>query len=193
MPNETLIAIPMNVAEPDNLIRFLRSLIEELDLILGLRGNDPYVKESQLTTATDTGSITSNVAAIIAALEIVEETLDVLQTQIDETDSNVDINTDDIATLLEHVDLSSAYHDFDANEYETLQGHGYFSTLGSDITNAPYTPVGGETYYNFIQAVTTSGGGVMHELKAYSTTTLVPTSYFRIGDTWTNAKALGWT
>ena len=51
MSNESIAAIPPDVTQPEVLRRFLLRLVEELDLVLGFRGNDALVRQSELTAA----------------------------------------------------------------------------------------------------------------------------------------------
>ena len=52
--NETVIAVPITIEEKGQLRQFLVRLVEKLDIILGYRGNDPYVSISQLQSASAT-------------------------------------------------------------------------------------------------------------------------------------------
>ena len=52
--NETIVAVPITVEERGQLRQFLVRLVEKLDIILGYRGNDPYVSISQLQSASAT-------------------------------------------------------------------------------------------------------------------------------------------
>lgn len=194
MPNETIAAVPANVAEPVTLKRFLDRLIEKLDIVLGFRGDDGYITgtdlEAGLNPALDT------LAEIATAIQTLQRELTSLEESSEDLTATVSDNTEAISTInteLASTSLGSTYYDFNNSAYATLVGNAEFSTLGSNITNAPYTPVGLETYYNFINSVVTANDGVVQVLRAYSTTTLTPTTYFRIGDTWAAAVANGWT
>lgn len=194
MPNETIAAVPANVTEPVVLKRFLDRLIEKLDIVIGYRGDDGYVTSSDLAAGLDPALDTLvEIAAAITATQV--QVTELIESSDDLT-STVSNNTEAISTLvteLESSSLGSTYYDFNNAAWATLEGNSEFSTLGSNLTNAPYTPVGAETYYNYISSVITVNGGVVQTLRAYSTTTLVPTTYFRIGDTWTAAVTSGWT
>ena len=52
--NESIVAVPITVEEKGQLRQFLVRLVEQLDIVLGYRGNDPYVSISQLQSATHT-------------------------------------------------------------------------------------------------------------------------------------------
>lgn len=46
--NESIIAVPITVEQSGQTRQFLVRLVERLDLVIGTRGGDPYVPESQL-------------------------------------------------------------------------------------------------------------------------------------------------
>jgi len=193
MPNQTIASVPPNVEEPIVLKRFLLRLIEELDIVLGYRGDSSYVSQSQLVNTTDPlnttlASVSDRVTVNAADITSIEEQNQTIADAIESNSASIEA----VNQLLSSTVLSSTYHDFNDIAYSTLEGNSEFSTLGSHITNAPYTPVGIETYYNFINSVITANGGVVQTLRAYSTTTLTPTTYFRIGDTWADVGTLGW-
>ena len=52
--NETIIAVPTTVEAPGQTRQFLVRLVEKLDIVLGYRGNNPYVSLSELESASDT-------------------------------------------------------------------------------------------------------------------------------------------
>ena len=52
--NESIIAVPINVEQAGQTRQFLVRLVEKLDIVLGYRGDDPYVKLSDLQTNTST-------------------------------------------------------------------------------------------------------------------------------------------
>lgn len=186
--------MPADVTQPDVLKRFLNRLIEELDIVLGFRGDKLYATDAALTNATDAAvitldTITADVAANEEAIAEFTDSLEGLTSAVSTNEQAIS----DLDTVLSSTVLSSTYHNFDNAAYATLEGNNEFNTLGSNITNAPYTPVGVETYYNFINSVVTANGGVVQTLRVYSTTTLAPTTYFRIGNTFAEAVSLGWT
>ncbi len=51
--NESIIAVPISVEEAGQTRQFLVRLVEKLDIILGYRGGDPYVSNSQLQSTED--------------------------------------------------------------------------------------------------------------------------------------------
>lgn len=86
--NESIIALPPNVEEPQVLKRFLQNLIVELDEVLGFRGSDASVRQSDLksvaqgTVATFTdlaealAELTSRVDALAEIQTVAEDDLD---------------------------------------------------------------------------------------------------------------------
>lgn len=186
--------MPANVESPDVLKRFLNHLIEELDIVLGFRGDDSYVSQTQLAEGLEPAATT--LTSLVDGLGLTNVELEKLIESTEEVATQVSTNTNaisDVNALLASSSLDSTYHDFNDAAYATLSGKSEFSTLGSNLSNAPYVPVGGETYYNYFDMLVTANNGVVQVLRAYSSSTLVPTTYFRIGDTFAAAVALGWT
>lgn len=56
--NETIIAVPITIEERGQLRQFLVRLVEKLDIVLGYRGDDPYVSISQLQTKASSDELT---------------------------------------------------------------------------------------------------------------------------------------
>ena len=70
--NESIIAVPVSVEEKGQTRQFLVRLVEQLDLVIGTRGGDPYVPESRLNeTTTELSKLE------LLVLEIVEKLLTV--------------------------------------------------------------------------------------------------------------------
>lgn len=68
--NESIIAVPITVEQSGQTRQFLVRLVEKLDIVLGRRGGDPYVSNSQL--AKTTAGLTTLEQTV---LEIVERLL----------------------------------------------------------------------------------------------------------------------
>ncbi len=73
--NESIIAVPVGVEQPGQLRQFLVRLVEQIDLVIGRRGGDPYVPESQLNSTT------------LAGLSALEQTILDIITQLFTTNS----------------------------------------------------------------------------------------------------------
>ena len=54
--NESIVAVPITVEQRGQLRQFLVRLVEQLDIVLGYRGNDPYVSLSQLQSVSTLAS-----------------------------------------------------------------------------------------------------------------------------------------
>lgn len=54
--NETIIAVPITLDQPGQVRQFLVRLVEKLDIVLGYRGDDPYVTSSQLQSVSGAAS-----------------------------------------------------------------------------------------------------------------------------------------
>jgi len=68
--NESIIAVPITVESPGQTRQFLVRLVEQLDVVLGNRGGDPYVSLSQLqsTTSSELSKLEQTVLEIIESL-----------------------------------------------------------------------------------------------------------------------------
>lgn len=126
--NESIVAIPPNVEEPQVLTRFLQRLVEELDLVLGFRGDDALVKQSQLTSATsdvaETAATTlSGVALALAELTEVVSTLEVAVEEnvvgIDEELVAIKLRLDDLEVWQVAATLELANHESRITALET--------------------------------------------------------------------------
>jgi len=186
--NESLLPVPSNVAEPLALRKFLVSLIEKLDIILGYRGQDPYVSKKDFLST----------AELLTTLPATVKTL-----QDSDTKQSTDIakiytelgSTQDSVSALQQVNnitvsLVAAYYDFNYTGYGALAGWYEFTALGSAITNPPVALVPATSYTVLIHNCKTSGGGMMQEV--YITSATTKTYHKRAGGTFALALSLGW-
>ena len=58
LDNQTIIAVPITVEQSGQTRQFLVRLVEQLDIVLGFRGGDPYVSLSQLQQSQLSGLTT---------------------------------------------------------------------------------------------------------------------------------------
>jgi len=64
--NESIIAVPPSVEQPGQTRQFLVRLVEQIDIVLGRRGGDPYVSASDLLkTQSGLSSLEIQVLAIV--------------------------------------------------------------------------------------------------------------------------------
>ena len=103
MSNESIASIPADVSDPQVLRRFLLHLVEELDLVLGFRGDDSLVRQSELATTVEgiANSADVTLASVSEGLVQLQEefalheagnddTVEQLQSQIDALTIRVD-------------------------------------------------------------------------------------------------------
>ena len=65
--NSTKLQVPVNVADPIVLRRFLGSLVQQLDIVFGHRGNTPYVSSADLSaTSNDLLAALSETSGLLA-------------------------------------------------------------------------------------------------------------------------------
>jgi len=86
MTNETLIAVPPDIGQPEVTRLFLLRLVERLDVLLGFRGNvaDSYVPQAQLDSTISTASDNSllfaeEIDALTGQIEAIQRALDALE------------------------------------------------------------------------------------------------------------------
>lgn len=97
--NESIIAVPTTVEAPGQTRQFLVRLVEKLDIVLGYRGDDPYVSASELQTASD------------ANLTALEKTVLNIVTQV--ITENIDTISDEIVDSINSLKSSSTVNDAD--------------------------------------------------------------------------------
>jgi beta-xylosidase len=150
---QTIAQLPYDLADPDSLKRFLRELVDNLDGVLGYKGDNKYVQESdfeeqglsvnELTTQTKTNT----------------DTLDGIKKSLsDQSDEILDIQ-DQISVLNTTVTtatLDTVYNDFNNAAWATLQGRAEFQALGSDLANPPMSLVGTDTYTVYVDSTKTN-------------------------------------
>lgn len=188
--NETLIQVPNSLDEPIQLRKFLLQLIEKLDIILGYRGQDPYLKNTDLGTTENTiTSLLSSVDAVEADIVEIQKDLDDFSSELDSLSSEFDAAQ--IAAYTTTA-LGVAYNDFNYTGYFTLKGFGQFTALGSAITNPPAGAglVGATSYTVLIFSYINSGGGCVNEV--YITSATTKTFHKRAGSTSALVLSLGW-
>jgi len=121
--NNTFIAVPRNVSDPEELRRFLATLIQQLDTAFGLRGTEKFVTEATVAASISaldgqTSSINTTVAG--NALEITQNKTDIAQNKTDITTLNSNLNNPAISDLaMAAVAPSAAYVQAEAQQIAT--------------------------------------------------------------------------
>lgn len=188
--NETLIVVPNALEDTLVLKKFLVRLVEKLDIVLGYRGQDPYITKSSVTS-------TDNIIAELPAnLEEINTTLSTQDESISELEDSLDSLSSSFNTYQQSQNktklLGATYYDFNNAAYATLGGLYEFTALGSAIINPPAGAglVPATTYTVMISSYTTIGGGAVQE--AYITSAATKTFHKRAGSTSALLFSLGW-
>lgn len=186
--NESFAQVPLDLTKEDPLRRILQKIVEEVDLILGNRADDPYVAESEL--AGERVSLTS----LSESITSLNETLSALDSRVEDTELENEEQQaiiDDVQYTVTHRTLDTAYNDFDDASWGTLKGRGQFTALGSAMTNPPYAVTAGTTYIVYAESALTLGGGVVQTVYIEDTGTGLRI-FVRTGDSFAQAVTNGW-
>lgn len=188
--NESLIQVPAEFSEPLQLRKFLLQLVERLDIVLGFRGQDPYVTKTDLQSSAE---ILSNLPSIISTIntDLTEVQKDV--TDLQSAQENISDSFENAQNLsFTTTPLGVAYNDFNYTGYATLKGYAQFTALGSAITNPPAGAglIGATSYTVLIHSYINSGGGATTEV--YITSATTKTFHKRAGPTSALYFSLGW-
>lgn len=151
---QTIAQLPYDLADPDSLKRFLRELVDNLDEVLGYKGDNKYVTDKdfqeQGTSLAEAAKQTeANTEAIDTAEKAVSDHADQLLDVQDQIDK---LNT----TLTTVIIDSSVYKDFNASAWNDLQGRSEFQALGSDLANPPMTVLPTSTYNVYVDSTKTN-------------------------------------
>ena len=180
MANETLAQIPSDVSDPVALKRFLSTLVERLDTVLGYRGDTVYASDTNvknLATSTAENFTTANEAISTAQADIESITTDVAD------------HEERLTSTEEQLGQLQAYISTDLRDFNTdgWPIYSFFTCVGSEALNPPTTLVATDTYsfYSFV-------------LPAYTQTVIMLDNtgashqFVRSGLTWSEVAANGW-
>ena len=180
MANETLAQVPSDVSDPVVLKRFLSSLVERLDVVLGYRGDSSYaldttVKDLATTTTENYNSLTETTAALRSDLDSAKE-------DIADHEERLTSAEDQLGQLQAY--KSTDLRDFNVEGWPIFS---LFTCLGSEALNPPISLTAGDTYSFFVTV-----------LPSYSQTVVIldnagaSSMYVRSGLTWSEVAANGW-
>ena len=156
--NSTLITIPATL-DAQAIRASLQRIVIELDRLKGNRSSNPALLSQEFNSTITT--ITQDIATLSAVVK--QNTSDIQQnaTDIQQNATNIQQNTDDIVAINDELDqidillativttldelytavvLDSTYYDFNATEWDSLEGFFEFTTVGDNLVNAPFTP-----------------------------------------------------
>lgn len=151
---QTIAQLPYDLTDPDSLKRFLRELVDNLDEVLGYKGDNKYVTDKdfqeQGTSLAEATEQTNNNTETLTGVE---------KAISDHSDQLVDMQeeVDKLNTVLTTAIIDSAvYKDFNASAWSGLQGRSEFQALGSDLVNPPMVIVPLDTYNVYIDSTKTN-------------------------------------
>lgn len=151
--NQTIAQIPFSLEDSDSLKRFFRELVDNLDEVLGYKGDKKYVQESDFEAQGLTLSeVSQKITELISKLTALESS----NSEHEEAISDLQEDLEDLSKLLSTVQLGEVYRDFDNSAWNSLQGKGEFTADGSDLLNAPFTAATGTDYTVYVDSVKTS-------------------------------------
>lgn len=150
---QTIAQLPYNVDDVDSLKRFLRELVDNLDEVLGYKGDKKYVQDSDfkaqgLTLNELTDQTKENTDTLDNATKLADDQAD----QILDMQGQIIL----LNTVLTAKQVDSVYYDFNNAAWNTLQGRFEFQTLGSNLVNPPMAVVPGNTYNVYIDSTKTN-------------------------------------
>lgn len=140
MANQTIAQIPVNLADPDSMKRFLQELVGNLDVVLGYKGSTSY------TTTADLQKATGTVTEIADEVTTVKESLTTNSDSLQTAQEDIEDLQDDMDAVYKAAALTDDYKDFNATVWNDVKGAFEFSGLGSELINPPATLVPGNTY-----------------------------------------------
>lgn len=186
---ESKISLPADVSDPVSLRRTLSAIVNELGLITGSKGVDPYVKESELPSNVVTlNSLDASIEEIKKAIKDVEDSVE--EAAVDFTAIEEELAK--LSNVTEYDQAVVAMLDFDDSSWDGLQGLYQLSDLGENFTNPPAPLTTGVTYNVFAQSFVTLGSGVVQEVIIEDTTAASITVYKRAADSFAQAIINGW-
>lgn len=179
--NESIAAVPADISDRDTLKRFLDRLVEQLDIVLGFRGGDPYVStDDQVRTLSELQSLLSELKETNAE---VASTIEEFQRKLDEIKQTLE----ELSKLKEYQDTS--IRDLNDTAWTSASVYSSFTAIGSDIINPPTPLAAGDTYKcfvevrpSFVQRVTIAKVGAVSAV----------TDKVRAGASWSELIANAW-
>lgn len=138
----TILQLPTKLTDEQTLKRVLSRLIEEVDKLLGNRGDDPALRASELAAAQDTlATLTAELNSLTAEAsslrDDIERSILILKSALTITEADVQ----EIKGYWQSKTLDNTYYDFNDNAWNLLRGNYEFTTTGDTLVNAPFTPI----------------------------------------------------
>jgi hypothetical protein len=150
---QTIAQLPYDI-EDTATKRFLRELVDNLDGVLGYKGDNKYVKSSDFNEQGTTVAELSNQSKTAT-----ERITGVAKTVAEHSDDLMDIQKDieELQAVLTTVSVDTVYRDFNDTAWNVLKGRAEFTALGSELVNPPpITIAPGDSYTVYIDSVKTN-------------------------------------
>ena len=180
MANETLAQIPSDVSDPVALKRFLSTLVERLDTVLGYRGDTAYASDTNVKNlATSTAE---NFATVNEAISAAQADIEPVTTDVADHEERLTSAEEQLGQLQAYA--STELRDFNAEGWPV---YSLFTCLGSEALNPPTALTTTDTY-SFFSSV----------LPSYTQTVIMLDStgashqFVRSGLTWSEVAANDW-
>lgn len=180
MANETLAQIPSDVSDPVALKRFLSTLVERLDTVLGFRGDTAYASDTNVKDLAM--SIAENFTTANEAIAAAQSDIESVTTDVADHEERLTSTEEQLGQLQAYA--STELRDFNAEGWPV---YSLFTCLGSEVLNPPGALTASDTY-SFFSSV----------LPSYTQTVIIldntgaSRQFVRSGLTWSEVAANGW-
>lgn len=148
--------IPIDI-DNEGLKRLLKELAGTIDAITGI------VKDDSITSLPTLESAINDINESITEINTELNDLTTIVNNKEPQEEIDDINSN-ISVIFTHAVLDSSYYDFDHANWGTLEGAGRFTALGSALSSAPFTPIGGTTYTIYAESYVTADNGAVQRV-----------------------------
>lgn len=188
MANSRL-TLPADITDELGLRRLLAAIIREIDSITGVRGEDPYLKASQVPEIeVTTKSLNEAVNKLTENIKSVSESIDDSREAIEQLQS--DLNS--LSNVTSYDSASDLMLDLNDTSWSGLEGLYQITELGENILNPPFALTAGVMYNVYASNYATLGGGSVQEFIFENTVDGTISAYKRAGDSFSAAVSNGW-
>jgi hypothetical protein len=153
----TFIVVPPDVTDPQQLRRFLSTLIEKLDVAFGVRANAEFTTVESLTAAQN--DLTS----------VINSEVNTLNTSINSIANNVAANANNIQTNADNIQINS--DDIDVLEALLEQSTIANSALSTVTASATYTQAEVQAIADQVISLQTKVNSILNSLRLSKTLT----------------------
>lgn len=177
--NQTIAQIPSDLSDPNSMRRFLSTLVQNLDKVLGYSGDSKYTTDKQLDSTNTTVSELDQTTATLT------DTTETISTSLADTQSDVIELQDAVDAIYVAATLDEDFKDFNATVWADLKGPGEMTGLGSDFTNPPATLTPGDTYSFYASSISVTNSVVVLLWQYSAGNPVIVYSRRGVSSTWT--------